>query len=73
MWDAQDIDVKEIEQYKRENFWIPIPGLTKDGKYVALKSNLPIGDLAEFFDDPIRRVVSSLSPALRAPFELTGK
>lgn len=72
LWDIEGIDVKDIESYKRENFWIPIPGLSKDGKYVALKTNLPLGDLAEFADSPLRRVVSSLSPAIRAPFELTA-
>lgn len=72
LWDFEGIDVKDIESYKRDNFWIPIPGMSKDGKYVALKTNLPLGDLAEFADSPLRRVVSSLSPAIRAPFELTA-
>ena len=55
---------------KKENFWIPIPGFTKDGKYTAIKTNLPIGDLAEWFESPLVKGVSALTPLVRAPFEL---
>lgn len=72
LWRSQGISEKDIEVYKRENFWIPVPNLTKDGKYVALKVNLPVGDLAEFVDDPMRRIISSMSPAIRSPFEIVA-
>lgn len=65
-----DISDKDIESYKRENFWIPIPFLSKDGKYAAIKTNLPVGDLAEFIENPSRKILASLSPAIRAPFEM---
>jgi len=70
-WTAQDIDQDEIELYKKENFWIPIYK-KKDGDYVAIKSNLPIGDLGEFLGDPIRKILASTTPAVRAPFELVS-
>ena len=70
-WDAfSDIDVNDIEQYKKDNFWIPVPGMTKDGKYSAIKLNLPMGDLAEFLEDPGKKILGSMSPAIRTPFEL---
>jgi hypothetical protein len=65
-----DISDEDIESYKRENFWIPIPFISKDGKYAAIKTNLPVGDLAEFIENPSRKILASLSPAIRAPFEL---
>ena len=70
-WTAQDIDQDEIELYKKENFWIPIYK-KKDGDYVAIKANLPIGDLGEFLGDPIRKILASTTPAVRAPFELVS-
>jgi hypothetical protein len=70
LWDIEGISVDDIEDYKKENFWIPVPGLTKDGKYTAVKANLPIGDLAEWFENPLVKGVSSLTPLVRAPFEL---
>jgi hypothetical protein len=72
IWTSQGIETKDIDEYKRSNFWIPVPALTKNGKYVALKLNLPVGDLAEFASDPLRRVISSMSPAIRVPFEVTA-
>lgn len=70
LWDVEGINVDDIEDYKKENFWVPIPGLSKDGEYVAIKTNLPIGDLAEWFENPLVKGVSALTPAVRAPFEL---
>ncbi len=69
-WSIEGIDWNDIEDYKRENMWIPMPGLTKGGKYTAIKLNLPVGDLGEFLDTPLRKVVSILGPAVRVPFEL---
>lgn len=70
-WSAfKDIDMDDIEGYKKENFWIPVPGLGEKGKYQALKVNLPMGDLAEFIEAPTKKVLASLTPAIRAPFEM---
>lgn len=59
---------KDVDTYKRENFWIPIVSY-KDGKYVAIKANLPLADFGEFMDNPLNKILSSITPALRAPFE----
>lgn len=69
LWSAQGIDTKDIDTYKRENFWIPV-FTKKNGEYVALKSNLPIGDLGEFLQDPLAKVTSAITPLARVPFEL---
>lgn len=69
-WDTLDLEDDEMDRFKLENFWIPIPFRDKDGKYKAIKSSLPLGDLGEFLDDPLRRILSATSPIIRAPFEM---
>ena len=68
-WTQTGIDQDEIEAYKKENFWIPV-FKKEGGEYVAIKANLPIGDLGEFVSDPLQKVISSITPGVRAPFEL---
>ena len=70
LWDNISPEDTDIDQYKRENFWIPIPYVNKNGDYVAFRSSLPLGDFGEFLDKPLLRTVSSTSPVIRAPFEL---
>ena len=70
VWNLEGINWDDIEEYKQENFWIPVPGLTKNGEYTAIKLNLPVGDLGEFLDTPLRKTVSLLGPLVRVPFEL---
>jgi hypothetical protein len=69
-WTTLDIDpATELEDYKRVNYWIPV-WKKKDGKYFAIKANLPVGDLVEFLKSPGSRILSSVAPAIRIPFEL---
>jgi hypothetical protein len=70
-WKLQDLDPYngDVEEYKRTNFWLPI-WKEENGKYIAVKLNLPVGDLAEFLAGPGRRTIATLTPAVRAPFEL---
>lgn len=70
LWESLDLEEDQIEQYKRESFWIPIPKLDKNGEYMAIKASLPIGDLGEFLSNPVQRAVSSTAPVVRAPFEM---
>jgi hypothetical protein len=70
-WNNIGVDRDEIEPYKKENFWIPL--LKKEnGEYISIKANLPIGDLGEFISDPLQKIISSVTPAVRAPFEITA-
>ena len=72
VWKAKDIDpYLELEEYKRDQFWLPI-FKQEDGKYFALKLNLPIGDLNEFLNNPLQRTASAFTPMVRAPFELAA-
>ena len=44
-WDMLDLNDDELDKFKVENFWLPIPFIGEDGKYRALKTSLPLGDL----------------------------
>lgn len=70
LWGTLDLTEEETDKFKVENFWIPIPYKTEDGKYRAIKASLPLGDLGEFAESPLQRALSSTSPILRAPFEI---
>jgi hypothetical protein len=70
MWDMLDLEPEELDRYTIENFWIPIPFLGEDGKFYAIKASLPLGDLGEWASDPVRRLMASTSPVIRAPFEI---
>lgn len=69
-WDAAGIEQEDAKPYELSSMWIPIPGLTKDGKYTVLKTNLPMADFGEFLDNPGKKVLGSLSPIVKAPFEM---
>ena len=69
-WDANDVDWRELEAYKRENFWIPVPGLSDGNNYTAIRTNLPIRTLAEFTGNPLRNIIGITAPLVRVPFEL---
>lgn len=70
IWEAVDIDPNtDIEEYKRANMWIPIL-VQKDGKYVAIKMNTPLGDFGEFITNPFTKILSATAAPIRAPFEL---
>lgn len=70
MWDMLNLSPEELDAYTVENFWIPIPYIGEDGKYYAIKSSLPVGDLGEWMSDPFRRLMASTTPVARAPFEI---
>lgn len=69
-WNTLDLKDDEKDNYKIENFWIPIPKIGEDGSYMSIKSSLPIGDFGEFLEDPFKRGIASMTPLIRAPFEM---
>lgn len=75
LWNSAGVDTGDLQEYERDQLYIPIPWMSKDGKYTALKLSLPLADLIEFSTpgEAFRRAMSSTTPLLRAPFEaVTG-
>lgn len=69
-WETAGIDWEEdLQDYQKENLWLPVPLTTKDGKYYQLKTSFPLSDLGEFLDNPAQKIIGSLTPLIRAPFE----
>jgi len=69
-WNGMGLKQEDLEAYKLEQMYIPIPGMSADGKYFAIKANLPQSDFGEFLGNPIQRVLASTSPLIRAGFEV---
>ena len=73
LWAGSDIDTADLQEYERDQLYVPVPWMTKDGNYTALKLSLPLADLIEFSTpgEAFRRFMSSTTPLIRAPFEAT--
>jgi hypothetical protein len=69
-WNAMGINPQDVENYKLDQMYVPLPGLTKEGKYYAIKANFPQSDVAEFVSNPLGRSLSMVTPLIRAPFEV---
>lgn len=66
-------DLDDIEGYKKDSMYLPIPGLNKDGKITMLKTSFPMTDLGNYFNSPkdfFSSVTASTSPLIRVPFEI---
>lgn len=78
LFKAQDSALKSItdgneenmQEWLRNNMYIPIPYLGEDGSYRVMRATLPFGSLVEMVDDPLSAVVSSATPFAKLPFEL---
>ncbi len=71
-WDAFGVDwEKDLQDYQKENLWLPIPLTMKDGKFYQLKTSFPVSDLGEFIENPAQKIFSALTPLVRAPIETT--
>jgi len=69
-WELMGIDREKVADYKRDQMYIPLPGIDANGKYYVIKANLPPSDLGEFLGNPLRRSLSALTPLVKAPAEI---
>lgn len=75
-----DLPEDSYYQYQKESMQLPIPSeilgiplpfIDDDGNQMFLKTNLPLSDLGEYMSNGLGRAVSSTSPLIRLPFEMT--
>ena len=67
-------DKENIADYLKDNMYIPIPKIDKDGNYKFVKATIPFGDVNDVLSNPLNAVFSKATPVLRTPYELmTGK
>lgn len=64
-----DGNEENIADYLKENMYIPIPGLDKDGNYTFLRAQLPFGDLTDVVSDPLGSLVNRGNPFVKALYE----
>ena len=60
---------EDMADYIKENFYIPIPGIGKNGEYTVLKSQLPFSDVVELTDNPTKYFVNKVGPIVKSPVE----
>lgn len=63
---------ENLPQWLKNNLYIPLPGLGKDGKYTIIRAQMPLGNLIEAVESPRDTLVSSLAPWIKAPMELSA-
>ena len=59
-----------MADYLKDNMYIPIPNIGKDGKYKFVRAQLPFGDLTDIVSNPINSAVNRTSSMIKLPFEL---
>lgn len=62
-------DDDEVADYYKSGLAIPL-GYNEDGTRTVFNANLPLSDLIEWTSNPLQRATSSLTPLIRAPFEM---
>lgn len=60
---------ENMEEYLKNNLYIPIPALDENGNYTMLRAQLPFGQLIEMTDDPIQQLVNMSGPATKGLYE----
>lgn len=68
----KDLPEDSYQAYQKNNMQIPLPISDDEGNQMFLKANLPLSDLGEMLSDPTRRIVSSVTPLIKTPFEMSS-
>lgn len=61
---------ENVPEWLENNLYLVYPGLTKDGKYTVLRTQLPLGNLIETVDDPLSSLVGMTAPWIKAGPEI---
>ncbi|MBR1386422.1 MAG: hypothetical protein IJ568_06300 [Bacilli bacterium] len=61
---------ENVSDWMKNNLYIPIPGVGKDGSYKVIRGSLPFGNLIDTLENPIGNLVNLSTPLARMPFEL---
>ena len=62
---------ENVQDWLKNNLYIPIPSLGEDGSYRVIRATLPFGNFIDTTDDPLSAIVNVTSPAIKMPFELS--
>lgn len=62
-------DYDNMADYFKDNMYIPIPGIDKDGNYTFIRTQLPVADLIDFTNDPLDALVNKSNPFVKGLYE----
>ncbi|MEE3417762.1 MAG: hypothetical protein VZQ62_00315 [Methanosphaera sp.] len=69
---ATDNNSENVSDWLKDNLYIPIPSIGKDGSYKVIRGALPFGNLIDTLKNPMSSFVNLSSPAIRMPIELAN-
>lgn len=61
---------ENVSDWLKDNLYIPIPVLGKDGSYKVIRGALPFGNLIDTLENPASNLVNLSSPAFKMPMEI---
>lgn len=67
---ATDENSEDVASWMKDNLYIPIPGIGKDGSYTVLRGTMPFGNLIDTIEHPLSNTVNLVSPGIKMPIEL---
>lgn len=62
-------DYDNMADYFKDNMYIPVPGIDKNGNYTFIRTQLPVADLIDFTNDPLNNIVNKSNPLIKSIYE----
>ena len=69
---ATDNNSENVSAWLKDNLYIPIPSIGKDGSYKVIRGSLPFGNLIDTLGNPMSNFTNLASPLIRMPIELSN-
>lgn len=69
---ATDNKSENVSSWLKDNLYIPIPSIGKDGSYKVIRGSLPFGNLIDTLENPMSNFTNLASPLIRMPIELAN-
>ena len=69
---ATDDNSKNVSAWLKDNLYIPIPSIGKDGSYKVIRGSLPFGNLIDTLENPMSSFTNLASPLIKMPIELSN-
>lgn len=69
---ATDNNSENVSDWLKDNLYIPIPSIGKDGSYKVIRGSLPFGNIIDTLENPMSSFVNLSSPAIRMPIEIAN-
>lgn len=69
---ATDNNSENVSDWLKDNLYIPIPSIGKDGSYKVIRGALPFGNLIDTLENPMSNFTNLSSPLIKMPIELAN-